>query len=178
MNRKIYACIFFPVSLLKNLTYKILSLNRINIGLLCFISFSSKIRNSGGRVKIGSKLWMEPNSIIKSVKGSINIDNNVFINKNFTMVSMSKVTIGRNCLFGPNVSIFDHDHELSVDKRDLFKVSDVIIGDNVWVGSSVTILKGVTISSGSVVAAGSVVNKDIPSGELWGGVPARFIRNL
>ena len=37
-------------------------------------------------------------------------------------------------------------------------------------------LQGVTIGDGAVVAAGAVVTKDIPAGEVWGGVPAKFIR--
>ena len=30
---------------------------------------------------------------------------------------------------------------------------------------------------GSIIAAGSVVTKDIPSCEIWGGVPAKKIKN-
>ena len=36
----------------------------------------------------------------------------------------------------------------------------------------------VTIGNHAVIAAGSVVTKDIPSGELWGGVPAKFIKKI
>ena len=32
------------------------------------------------------------------------------------------------------------------------------------------------IGDGAVVAAGAVVTKDIPSYEVWGGIPAKFIR--
>ena len=38
------------------------------------------------------------------------------------------------------------------------------------------VLQGVNIGNGAVVAAGAVVTKDIPENEVWGGVPARFIR--
>ena len=37
---------------------------------------------------------------------------------------------------------------------------------------------GVTIGESSVLAAGSVAHKDIPDGEIWGGVPAKFIRKV
>lgn len=52
------------------------------------------------------------------------------------------------------------------------------IGDNVWIGAQCVVLPGVTIGDHAVVAAGSVVVRDVPSGELWGGVPARKIRSL
>lgn len=37
------------------------------------------------------------------------------------------------------------------------------------------ILPNVKIGDNSIVAAGAVVSKNIPSGEVWGGVPAKFI---
>ena len=37
-------------------------------------------------------------------------------------------------------------------------------------------MQGVTIGEGAVVAAGAVVTKDIPPFEIYGGVPAKFIR--
>ena len=39
-----------------------------------------------------------------------------------------------------------------------------------------TVLQDVTIGDGAIVAAGAVVTKDIPPYEVWGGVPAKFIR--
>ncbi len=40
-----------------------------------------------------------------------------------------------------------------------------------------TILPGVSIGKGCVIAAGAVVISDVPDNEMWGGVPARFIKN-
>lgn len=37
------------------------------------------------------------------------------------------------------------------------------------------VLPGVRIGEGAVLAAGAVATKDIPSWEVWGGVPARFM---
>ena len=37
-------------------------------------------------------------------------------------------------------------------------------------------MQNVHIGDGAVIAAGSVVTKDIPAFEVWGGIPARFIK--
>ncbi len=49
------------------------------------------------------------------------------------------------------------------------------IMDNVFVGSDVKIMPGVRIGPNAIVAAGAIVTKDIPQGEVWGGVPAKKI---
>ncbi len=55
--------------------------------------------------------------------------------------------------------------------------SSVIIGHDVWIGERVIIKSGLVIGDGSVIGAGSVVTKSIPPYEIWGGVPAKFIKN-
>eukprot|EP00549_Striatella_unipunctata_P009332 CAMPEP_0118702502 /NCGR_PEP_ID=MMETSP0800-20121206/17930_1 /TAXON_ID=210618 ORGANISM="Striatella unipunctata, Strain CCMP2910" /NCGR_SAMPLE_ID=MMETSP0800 /ASSEMBLY_ACC=CAM_ASM_000638 /LENGTH=232 /DNA_ID=CAMNT_0006603717 /DNA_START=78 /DNA_END=776 /DNA_ORIENTATION=- len=54
------------------------------------------------------------------------------------------------------------------------------IGDMVEVGDKCTILEGALVESYAKLEAGSLVppNARIPSGELWGGNPASFIREL
>ncbi len=54
------------------------------------------------------------------------------------------------------------------------------IRDGVLVGMGSTVLDNAVIESGSVVAAGALVlsRTHIPAGELWGGVPAKFIKKL
>ena len=39
-------------------------------------------------------------------------------------------------------------------------------------------MSGVTIGKGSVIAAGAVVTKDIPPYTLYGGVPAKKIKDV
>ena len=56
--------------------------------------------------------------------------------------------------------------------------SSIIIHDGCWIGACSTILGGVTIGTGSIIAAGSVVTRNVPSNEMWGGVPAKFIKRL
>lgn len=56
----------------------------------------------------------------------------------------------------------------------------IIIGKYVSVGAHAVIMPGVRIGDESIVAAGALVSMDtvIPSGEVWGGIPARKIGDI
>ncbi|WP_082073308.1 acyltransferase [Pseudomonas sp. LFM046] len=89
------------------------------------------------------------------------------------------VSIGCGCHVSHNVRIYTQsalpDSDFSI-KPVPSKVGDVKIGDYCWVGANVLINPGVEIGRNSVVGANSVVTKDVPPDEIWGGVPAKFIR--
>lgn len=54
------------------------------------------------------------------------------------------------------------------------------IGDRVVVGMGATVMDGATLEEGSIVAAGALVTPGttVPSGQVWAGRPARFLREL
>jgi acetyltransferase-like isoleucine patch superfamily enzyme len=90
------------------------------------------------------------------------------------------VSIGNRVLIGPHVCICTGTHEIDplVRKECSSFALPVVIEDDVWIGASVTILPGVRIGKGSMVAAGAVVAKDVDSGVVVGGVPAKVIKKL
>lgn len=53
---------------------------------------------------------------------------------------------------------------------------DTVIGNDVWIGRECVIMPGVKIGDGAIVAACSVVTGDIPPYTVFGGNPARFIK--
>lgn len=69
-------------------------------------------------------------------------------------------------------------HYLDAKKKDIshYTIGDVYIGERVFLGANTVICAPVSIGNDSIVGAGSVVLKDIPPCEVWGGVPARFLR--
>lgn len=55
--------------------------------------------------------------------------------------------------------------------------NSVRIGNDAWLGEMVTLKAGVAIGDGSAVGRAGLVLKDIPRYEIWGGVPAKKIRD-
>ena len=91
------------------------------------------------------------------------------------------VRFGDNNRVSFGVSFLTHDggrwvlDNLYPDENPFLKFGTIVIGSNNFIGANSIINPNVKIGDNCIVAAGSVVTKDIPSGEVWGGVPARFI---
>lgn len=111
---------------------------------------------------------------------NINVGNNFYANFNNVFLDVCPITIGDNCMFGPDVKLYTATHPLDPIERNggLELGKPITIGNNVWLGGSVVIVPGVTIGDNVVVAAGSVVTKDVPANIVVGGNPARIIRNI
>jgi len=82
------------------------------------------------------------------------------------------VELGANTLVGQYALIVPH-----VIEGERLAHYPIRIGSAVTIGAGATVLAGVTIGDNAIVATGAVVMKDtqIPSGEVWGGVPARSL---
>lgn len=107
----------------------------------------------------------EPNCIFcVRDQATLEIGHNTFFNRNCMIVAREKISIGANCMFGPNVYICDHDH--AFDKNTVypnqFKTKPVSIGQGTWIGANCIILKGTNIGNNCIIGAGTVITEDIP----------------
>lgn len=91
----------------------------------------------------------------------------------FDVFEPQRISIGDNCILGYNATILAHEF-----RHDAYYVGDVNIGKGVLVGANCTVLAGVNIGDHAVVSAMSLVNKDVPGGQLYGGVPATDLRDM
>lgn len=150
--------------------------NQGNISIGKNVSF-----NSGPNANpIGGDTRM---TILVGKSAELSIGNGTGIS-NSTIICQERITLGNNIKIGGSVKIYDTDfHSLNADNRrtkekDIPKTKPVIIGNDAFIGAHSIILKGVTIGDNSIVGAGSVVAKSIPSGEIWAGNPAKFIKHI
>ena len=88
------------------------------------------------------------------------------------------VVMHPNTTIGDGVWIY-HQVTIAADSVVGSKVK-ITLGDHVTIGAKSIIIgsgdRSIHIGSGAVIAAGSVVVKDVPSGEIWAGNPAKFIK--
>jgi maltose O-acetyltransferase len=89
------------------------------------------------------------------------------------------IEIGRNVLIAAHTVItsMTHDKHAEIYARSSV-MKRVCIGDNVWIGSQCVILPGVTIGKDAIIGAGAVVTKDVASGDIVVGVPARSLKSI
>lgn len=129
--------------------------------------------------KVGQNVWLEP-PFHCDYGWNIEVGDNFFANYNLTILDVGKVTIGKNAMIAPNVSIYTAGHPIHPDSRNSgYEYGlPITIGDNVWIGGSVVILPGVTIGNDVVIGGGSVVTKDLPDHVLAAGNPCRVIRAI
>lgn len=113
-------------------------------------------------------------------QGRLTIGRGVGISSS-TIVCMHSITIEDEVYIGGDCNIYDTDfHSITPEARlarpdTSVKTAPVIIRERSFIGGHSIILKGVTIGQYAVIGAGSVVTKDVPSGEIWAGNPARCV---
>lgn len=93
-----------------------------------------------------------------------------------------RTEIGEYTMFAPRVAIVGDDHVwdtvgVPIQFAGRPEQRTTLIGRDTWIGYGAILMRGVAIGECAVVAAGSVVTTDVPKNEIWGGVPARRIRN-
>ena len=108
----------------------------------------------------------------------ITLGKNVFINHACSFLDLGGITIEDGVLIGPRVNITSENHPVELQRRKTLVPGEVVIRKNAWLGAGATILPGVTVGEDAIVAAGAVVTKDVPSGTIVGGVPAKHLKQI
>ncbi|MFT7381880.1 MAG: acetyltransferase-like isoleucine patch superfamily enzyme [Roseivirga sp.] len=149
-----------PRQLIGRIQFKLLSalkLKRISYGRKLRIGFPFHI-SSKNQVTLGNEVYVGPYCHFRS-----------------------DVELGDYCLLAPKVSFIGGDHKI-VKTDELIRYSGsgqlkkTVVGKDVWIGYGAIIMHGLNIGDSAIIAAGAVVTKDVQTGAIVGGNPAKFIK--
>lgn len=106
--------------------------------------------------------------IVAGTRAKLSIGKGTYFNTGCVVSSMKEINIGDNCMFGPNVMIFDNNHKFDKDNGVSYEhtCDSITIGNNCWIASNVMIQKGSNIGDNCVIGAGCVIKHNIPSGSI------------
>ncbi|BBH19566.1 acetyltransferase [Paenibacillus baekrokdamisoli] len=112
----------------------------------------------------------------------LSIGSNVSIHKHCYLDAYGELDIEDEVSIAHQSSLVSFQHTWSDESlpiRDNAIVSGKIrICRDVWIGCGVRVLSGVEIGSRSVIAAGAVVTKNVSSGVVAAGVPAKTVKAI
>lgn len=132
-------------------------------GRKCFLADNATVI---GDVVMGDECSVWFNTVIRGDVNSIRIGNRVNIQDGsclHTLYQKADIVIGDDVTIGHNVTLHGA------------KVCDCAL-----IGMGATLLDDCVVGKGAIVAAGALVLKNtvIGEGELWGGVPAKFLKKV
>ena len=147
-------------------------------------TFLNKIRMNMLRfcgAKIGKNSSIHPNVMLLN-PAELELGNNSNIGSNSEIFNYSKITIGDDVDIGTQFYLNTNNHKFSDPNKPIAYQGtiskEIIIGSDIWIGARVMVLAGVKIENKVVIAAGSLVNKNLKSGFLYAGVPAKEKKKL
>ena len=124
-----------------------------------------ELNNIGDNVSIGTLSVIEHNITIHN---GVRIHTQAFIPE-YTIIE-------KNCWIGPNVVFTNAKYPKHPKVKENLK--GAYIQKNVKIGANTTLLPGVVIGKHSLIGAGSVVIKNVASGLIVAGSPAKQIRKV
>ena len=139
----------------------------------------------GSKLVVGPDCLLESFVVIRFVGGSgdIVIGEDTRIGSFGTLLSGHGIQLGRHILVAAGCTIAPVNH--AYERRDVPIVQQgfmpsrggVVVEDEAWIGGRCVLLDGAHVERGAIVAAGSVVRGRVPAYTIWGGVPARYIKD-
>jgi len=142
-------------------------------------------------VKLGENVKLEP---FVCIRDNVTIGDNVWIKEYTCIYSGAKLgsnimiraqgficenaRIGNKVEMGVNVKLVNHKKLCRYNPKQEDVVTSPQIGSGVRIGSDVLLMPGVKIGDNSIIMGNSTVYEDVPSKQIWGGDPAKFIKNV
>jgi virginiamycin A acetyltransferase len=138
----------------------------------------------------GTEIRIDAHAVIDSFvkikpaggSGHLHLGSHSYLNAGCVLYTGNGIEIGANVLVAANCTFAPVNHAYGTRTRSMreqgFAPSKggIVVEDDVWIGANTVILDGARIRTGVVVAAGSVVRGELAAYGIYGGVPAKLLR--
>ncbi len=103
-----------------------------------------------------------------------------YANANCVLLDVAEIRIGDDAMLASGVQLLTATHPTDpVERTSGYELGHPItLGNRVWLGGGVIVGPGVTIGDDTVVGSGAIVVKDLPTGVVAVGNPARVVRDV
>ena len=139
-------------------------------GIQRFSPNTEVIVSEHGTIRLGKHVRAHRRSkLLAFDQGVLEIGSNTALGNGVSINCMEKITVGEGVQIGPDVKIYDHDHDFRVPggiRAEKFRTAPVEIGANSWIGCNVVILMGTTLGENCIVGAGSVLKGQYPANSV------------
>lgn len=136
---------------------------------------SSRLRSLALRffgARVGSRVILRPRMRVK-FPWNLEIGDDCWIGEGVWFHNQDRVSVGHDTVISQETFITTGSHDF---RRTMDLVTaPIAIGSGVWITSRCVVTLGVSIGDCVLVLPGSVVNRSLEPGNMYGGVPARFI---
>lgn len=171
MNKYVKAVFCVPLAGIKYAILKLENGKRFKASFPAIMSPLTEVTVEGkSELHIGKKLKMHNGAKIRVRRGGkLEIGKNFGMSNGCVVTAYEHIKIGDNVMLGPNVLIYDQDHDYRAEggvAAMKFKTAPITIGNNVWIGANTIILRGTTIGDNCVIGGGSVIKGIYPANTL------------
>lgn len=157
---------YIRINIIRFMSGKGVEFNAIqSFSLFCKINIQK-----GAKIKFDSNVQITSGcNVFVASNAALKIGEKTYFNERCMLSTQDNISIGKNCLFGPDVKIYDNNHIFQTGVgvvHGKHKTKPIKIGDNCWVASNVVILPGVEIGNNCVIGAGVILKGIIPDNSL------------
>lgn len=182
MNGKVCKLFKWFVSTLRVTKVRVVSGKRLQVVGGRPLYFGKGVRlvlGRGATCTIGSGVYLSSGCVVRVGDGAnLVIEDGVYMNDCCRVTVVDSMHIGSGTLFGPNVQVYDHDHQFDHEGvHSELRSAPVFIGKRCWLCANAVVTRGCSVAARSLISANSVVTRDLlDEGSLYAGAPARLIK--
>jgi acetyltransferase-like isoleucine patch superfamily enzyme len=135
----------------------------------------------GDNVNVGRNTRIECTGSLQTLGVGLTVGDDVGLGTDCFYGCAGGITIGDDTIIGNMVSFHSENHNHADPEQPIrlqgVSHAGITVGRDCWIGAKVTVLDGARIGDGCIIAAGSVVVAgDYPDRGIYGGAPARLLK--